>query len=179
MVEKTRALIFTALLAALTAVLAQIIIPLPFTPVPLTLGTLGGYLATGLLTWRRAAMSQLVYILMGAVGLPVFAGLSGGFGIIIGPTGGYLMGYIISALIAGRILSQTNQKIHWHIIAMITGTFFCYLLGTIWFMAVTKTELIACLTSCVIPFLSGDAIKIVLASILSVKLKPLLRRKTV
>lgn len=176
MTFKTRTLAFTALLAALTAVLAQIAIPLPFTPVPLTLGTLGGYLAAGLLAWQSAAMSQLVYVFIGAVGIPVFAGFTGGFGIVMGPTGGYLIGYIVSALVAGLIIGKTNGKFYWYIIAMIAGTFFCYLFGTVWFMAVTKTGLAASLTACVIPFLPGDAIKIVLASLLSFKLRPILKR---
>ncbi|MFQ7281996.1 MAG: biotin transporter BioY [Christensenellales bacterium] len=179
MTPKTQTLAFTALLAALTAVLAQIAIPLPFTPVPLTLGTLGGYLAAGLLTWQAAAMSQLVYVLIGAVGIPVFAGFTGGFGILMGPTGGYLIGYIVLALAAGFIISKASGKFYWFVIAMIAGTFFCYLFGTIWFMAITKNGMAASISACVIPFLPGDAIKIVLASLLSCKLRPILKRKIV
>ena len=180
MTPKTQTLAFTALLAALTAVLAQIAIPLPFTPVPLTLGTLGGYLAAGLLTWQAAAMSQLVYVLIGAVGIPVFAGFTGGFGILMGPTGGYLIGYIVLALAAGLIISKASGKFYWFVIAMIAGTFFCYLFGTIWYMVVmSQSNVAAALMSCVVPFLPGDAIKIVLASLLSCKLRPVLKRKIV
>lgn len=178
MTAKTRTLtlVYTALLAALTAVLAQIAIPLP-SMVPISLGTLGGYLAAGLLTWQSAAMSQLVYVLVGAVGIPVFAGFTGGFGIIMGPTGGYLIGYIVSALVAGLIISKTNEKFYWYIIAMLAGTFFCYLFGTIWYMVVmSQTNIAAALMSCVVPFLPGDAVKIILASLLALKLRPILKR---
>ena len=180
MTTKTKTLAFTALLAALTAVLAQIAIPLPFTPVPLTLGTLGGYLAAGLLTWQAAAMSQLVYLLIGAVGIPVFAGFTGGFGIVMGPTGGYLIGYILSALVTGLIISKSSGKFHWFVVAMIAGTFFCYLFGTIWYMVVmSQSNIAAALISCAVPFLPGDAIKIALASFLSYKLRPILKQKNI
>ncbi len=176
MTVKTRTLAFTALLAAATAVLAQISIPLP-SMVPISLGTMGGYLAAGLLSWQAATMSQLIYVLIGAVGVPVFAGFAGGFGTVMGPTGGYLIGYIISALTAGLILSKTSRKLYWFIIAMAAGTFFCYLFGTIWYMAVmSQTNIAAALMSCVVPFLPGDAVKILLASLLSFKLRPILRR---
>lgn len=178
MTAKTRTLtlVYTALLAALTAVLAQIAIPLP-SMVPISLSTLGGYLAAGLLSWKAAAVSQLVYVLIGAVGVPVFANFHGGLGVVMGPTGGYLIGYIISALVAGLIISKTNEKFYWYIIAMLAGTFFCYLFGTIWYMVVmSQTNIAAALMSCVVPFLPGDAVKIILASLLALKLRPILKR---
>ncbi|MEG2597669.1 MAG: biotin transporter BioY [Oscillospiraceae bacterium] len=176
MTVKTRTLVQIALLAALTAVLSQISIPLPFTPVPLSLGTLGGFLAIGLLSPKSAAASQLVYVLLGAVGLPVFAGFRGGLGVLVGPTGGYLIGYIISAIIGGIVLQKIPKKIYGSIIAMMAGLFCCYVFGTVWFMWITHTGLLASLTSCVIPFLPGDAIKIILAALLSFKLRPILQK---
>ena len=124
-------------------------------------------------------MSQLVYLLIGAVGIPVFAGFTGGFGIVMGPTGGYLIGYILSALVTGLIISKSSGKFHWFVVAMIAGTFFCYLFGTIWYMVVmSQSNIVAALISCVVPFLPGDAIKIALASLLSYKLRPILKQKT-
>src|SRR5215208_6670677 len=91
----------TALMAAVTAVAAQIAIPLPFSPVPFTLQVLAVILSGLLLGPRYGALAQVVYVLLGAVGLPVFAQFSGGLGVVLGPTGGYLLSYPVAAAVAG------------------------------------------------------------------------------
>ena len=91
----------TALMAAVTAVAAQITIPLPFSPVPFTLQVLAVILSGLLLGPRHGALSQVVYVLVGAVGVPVFAQFSGGLGVVLGPTGGYILSYPLAAAIAG------------------------------------------------------------------------------
>jgi biotin transport system substrate-specific component len=91
----------TALMAAVTAVAAQIAIPLPFSPVPFTLQVLVVILSGLLLGPRHGALAQVVYVLVGAVGVPVFAQFSGGLGVVLGPTGGYILSYPLSAAIAG------------------------------------------------------------------------------
>lgn len=98
---RTRLLILSALFAALTAVGSWISIPLPFSPVPINLATLSVFLAGGLLGPAGGAASQAVFVALGAVGLPVFHSFTGGVGILAGPTGGYLIGYIAAAWIAG------------------------------------------------------------------------------
>lgn len=172
---KTKQLTSIALMTALTAVLAQISFPLPFTPVPISLATLGGCLAAGLLSWKAAAASQLIYLLLGAVGVPVFAGFTA-TAKLAGPTGGYLVGYIALALTAGLILQKSSRKFYCYPAAMVVGTAACYLLGTVWFMLLTGNGLAVSLSSCVLPFLPGDALKITAASLLCWKLQPILRR---
>ena len=96
-------LLLAALMAAVCAVCSWISIPLPFTPVPLNLGTLAVFLAGGLLGWRYGSISVLVFVLLGAAGLPVFHGFTGGVGIITGPTGGYVAGCSIAAFLTGLL----------------------------------------------------------------------------
>lgn len=168
---KTKDIILCALFAALTGVLSQISIPLPFTPVPINLATIGPFLAGGLLGAGRGAVSQAVYAILGIVGIPVFAGFTSGLGILVGPTGGYILGYVAAAMIVGLILGKKSDKIYKFIIAMVLGLAACYGLGTMWFMFVTGNGVSESLLLCVVPFLPGDVIKIMLSSYLALKLK--------
>ena len=106
--SRTYSLILVALFAALTAVLSQIAIPTPW-EVPISLGNLAGFLAVGLLSWKEAVASQAVWVLLGVVGAPVFSRL-GSFSRLVGPTGGYIIGYIVSALAAGAVLLWMSWK---------------------------------------------------------------------
>lgn len=173
---KTTNLILTALFTALTATGAMLSLPLPLTPVPVTLATLACMLAGAFLGPKYGSLSQIIYILLGAIGIPVFHNFTAGFGIIAGPTGGYLLGYIASAFCTGLILKNTIQpaKI---ISACVLGTFSCYLFGTCWFMLSTGSSLSAALVSCVIPFLPGDILKILAAILLIRRLKPIITAK--
>ena len=162
----TKRMILYALFAALTAVCSMISIPLPFTPVPINLATLSVFLAGGLLGSKGGAISQLVYVFLGAIGLPVFAQFTGGFGILTGPTGGYIIGYVAGAWLTGFVIEKLGQGFYKNIIAMVAGIAICYTLGTLWFMLSTSTGLVSALVMCVIPFLIGDAIKIVTGAVL-------------
>lgn len=166
----TKIMILIAFFAALTGVLSQIAIPIP--PVPINLAMFSVFLAGSLLGSKYGALSQLIYVLLGAIGLPVFSSFSSGIGIIVGPTGGYIIGYIVAAWVTGWIISKIGRKHVALIIAITTGLLLCYTLGTSWFMFITKTSLLQSLTLCVFPFLIGDAIKIIVASILT----PILNR---
>lgn len=166
--NKTRDLIRIALFAALTAVLSQIFIPLPFTPVPVNLATFSIFIAGGVLGAKNGAISQIVYLLIGAIGLPVFAGFTAGLGIVLGPTGGYLLGYILCAFVIGLCIKKWKNN---YILAFILGLSACYLLGTLWFMFTTKTPLIPSLTMCVIPFIPGDIVKILGACLVTKRIK--------
>ena len=108
--NRTTLLILTALFAALTAVGAWISIPLPFTTVPITLATMGASLAGALLGPWYGSLSMIIYLLLGAVGAPVFHNMTGGLGILTGPTGGYLIGYITSALLCGLLINTMCKK---------------------------------------------------------------------
>lgn len=155
--------------ACIISLLAQIKIDLP-SLVPITLQTLGIYLASCILKPKLAFSASLVYVLIGAVGLPVFSGFNGGINSLLGPSGGYIFSFPITALVISLIVNKKSSTIL-KIIAMIIGTIICYFIGTIWFMYVTKNTLLSSLMMCVIPFIPGDLIKIVIASILSKKIK--------
>ncbi len=171
----TKNLCFCAMFAALTAVFSQIQIPLA--QVPINLATLSVMLAGGLLGWKYGAVSQLVYVLLGTIGAPVFAGFSGGFGIVMGKTGGYIVGYVFCALIIGLMTDKVKvaKKVILPV-SMVVGTIALYAFGTGWFMIVTGSTLWQSLIWCVFPFLIGDAAKIVIATVLSLSLKPILYR---
>jgi biotin transport system substrate-specific component len=159
-------IVMVAMFAAAIAVASWISVPLPFTPVPINLATLAVTITGALLGKKYGLMSVVTYILLGAVGLPVFAGFSGGLGHITGPTGGYIVGYAASAFLCALFLDiLCKEKLTWWGIAVSAaiGTAACYVLGTIWFMALTNTGLIPSLTMCVLPFIPGDVIKTILA----------------
>lgn len=166
-------LTFAALCGAIIAVCAQVQIPLP--PVPLSLSLLA-VLITGVLlgpVWGAAAVGG--YVLLGAAGLPVFAGFTGGVSVLLGPTGGFLWGYILCAYAAGRLAQRFGFSRRSLYAAMLCGTLLCYIPGTLWFMAVSGCTPAAALGACVLPFLPGDAVKIALAAALCLRLEKPLR----
>lgn len=158
-------LLLAGLMAALTAVCSWINISLFFTPVPINLALIGPYMAGLLLGLKYGVLSQGVYVLMGAIGLPVFAGFASGVGTLAGPTGGFIVGYVICAAICG--LSARKKGTKYRVLLMVCGLAACYACGLIWFMVVTGSSLWAGLISCVFPFLPGDAVKITVAALLT------------
>ena len=177
--KRTLRLITAALFTAITAVLSQTAIPTPF-DVPLTLQTFAVFLAVGVLGGKRGSLSVLIYILLGAVGIPVFAGFSGGFGILLGSTGGYIIGFLFSALLMWGMEALLGKKTWVLGLSMVLGLIVCYAIGTVWFMAVyTKNSgpvgLAAVLSWCVIPFIIPDLIKIALALVLSKRFSVILK----
>jgi biotin transport system substrate-specific component len=169
----TQRLTLSALLCALCAVLSQIQIPLP--PVPISLSLLAVHLCGALLGSRWGAAAVGCYVALGAVGVPVYAGFSGGVSVLFGPTGGFLFGYILCAWISGRLTARLGFSRRGLLIAMAAGTLSCYTLGTAWFMLVTGSGLSASLTACVFPFIPGDVLKAVLAAALCLRLQKPLR----
>lgn len=159
---KTRNLVFTALLAAFMAILGPLSIPLP-SGVPLSPLTFALFLSAYLLGWRFGTLAVAVYLLLGFFGVPVFSGFTAGAGRLLGPTGGYLIGYILAALIAGK-LCETRRKFIPALISMLIGSIACLALGTVWFMLVTHTALIPALLVCVVPFIPGDIAKMAAAA---------------
>ena len=158
-----------ALFAALTAVLSQVAVPVG--PVPVNLALLAVLLAAGLLGPRYGTLSQIVYVLLGMAGLPVFSGLQGGLGVLAGPTGGYLAGYILCALTAGVLMKRAGSKAIGAVLSMAAGVAVCYMFGTAWYVILTKSSLWSALTVCVFPFLPGDCVKIALACWLTFRLR--------
>ncbi len=169
----TKELVFTALMAVIIAVCSWISIP---TTVPFTLQTFGVFMAVGLLGGKKGTISVLVYILLGAVGVPVFAGFSSGIGVLLGTTGGYIVGFLLSGLVYWAMTAAFGEKLPIMIIAMVIGLFVCYAFGTAWFMIVyaKNTAPIGLMTAlgwCVFPFIIPDCIKIALAVVLTKQLK--------
>ena len=169
----TKELVFTALMAVIIAVCSWISIP---TTVPFTLQTFGVFMAVGLLGGKKGTISVLVYILLGAVGVPVFAGFSGGIGVLFGTTGGYIVGFLLSGLVYWAMTAAFGEKLPIMIIAMVLGLIVCYAFGTAWFMIVyaKNTAPIGLMTAlgwCVFPFIIPDCIKIALAVVLTKQLK--------
>jgi len=167
MLLKTKGMILCALFAALTAVGGLIAVPLPFTPVPITLQTFFIFLAGALLGKYLGALSQLIYLLLGVVGLPVFAKGSSGIGILLGPTGGYLIGFIPAAFLIGCILERREKPpLGLIFLAMVVGLLAIYLPGVGWLMWVARLSLVKGLLLGVLPFLPGDAVKIVVGALI-------------
>ena len=170
--SKITDMVYIGLSAAIIAVCSWISIPLT---VPITLQTMGVVLISGLFGAKRGTLSTLLYILIGAIGVPVFSGFMSGFGVLLGSTGGYIIGFIFTALIVGIVSDKTN-KLWALILSMVVGILVCYAFGTAWFAVVyAKTNEPASLATilgwCVIPFLIPDAVKIALAAVLTNRLK--------
>ena len=169
----TRRLVFCALFTALIVILSQL--QLPIGPVPVSLATLGVMLCGLLLGWKYGALAVGAYILLGAVGVPVFAGFQGGVGRIAGPTGGYIIGYVFYALLSGANIPRLQEHFGGRCVLLLLGTAVCYGLGTAWFMYFSGRTLSESLSLCVIPFLPGDAAKIALAAFLTPRLRKALK----
>lgn len=173
----TKDMVYIAMFACLMAICAWISIP---GQIPFTLQTMGVFLAVGLLGGRRGTLAILVYVLMGAIGLPVFSGFAGGFGKLLGATGGYIVGFLFSALIMWAMEAIPGKK-KWVLpLSMVLGLLACYAFGTAWFLVVyTKSKgaisLAAVLGMCVIPYIIPDAVKIACALVLTKILKPFVK----
>ena len=158
-----------ALMTAVLCILAPISIPVFISPVPISLGVLAVYLTAYVLSPLDATISVIIFILLGTFGLPVFSGYSGGLSKLVGPTGGYIIGFLFTVYISS-IFIHMKKGIIFDVIGMITGLALCYILGTIWFSYQQGKGFIASLLLCVVPFLIGDAIKIIVAVILGTQL---------
>ena len=168
--SSVRRTVFCALFAALIAVLSQIQVPLPGL-VPLSLATLGIMTAGLLLGWKYGLLAVSVYVLLGAAGVPVFAGFKGGPAALTGPTGGYIIGYLPYAALAGLPVRKLQDTFRGRCGLLALGTLACYALGTAWFMHATGRTLTESMGLCVLPFLPGDAAKIALAAFLAPRLR--------
>jgi biotin transport system substrate-specific component len=163
-----------ALCAAIICVLSPLSIPIG--PVPISLATFAVMLSAAILGAKWGTIATIVYILLGAVGVPVFAGWTGGVGIIAGQTGGYIIGYIPLAFLTGFFYDRFGRhkagkmKYAWLMIGMILGTAVLYLIGTAWFIAVSGAALADAMGWCVLPFLPGDFIKMIIVTIAAPKI---------
>src|SRR5512143_1497356 len=151
--------------ALFVAVLAQIEIPLPFTPVPITGQTFGVLLVGAALGSKRGAACLTTYLVMGLVGLPFFAGGAHGLSIVLGATGGYLIGFIAAAYVVGLLAERgLERSIGTSILPFLVGTVIIYVCGVAW-LAVVLGSFSKAIAAGLLPFLIGDAIKLIAASV--------------
>ena len=162
---RTKQMVLIALMTAVTCVLGPLSIPLPFSPVPISLTNFAIFLAIFVLGMKSGTISFIIYLLLGAVGVPVFSSFRGGFQVLAGPTGGYLIGFIFLALIMGFALEHFDRKLVPTIIGMIIGMAICYIFGTAWLAGQLGMSFVAALGVGVIPYLPGDTAKIIIAII--------------
>ena len=168
-----RDMVLSALFAAVLCAAAPFSIAIG--PVPLSLATLVIYIAAGSLGWKYGTVSVVLYIVLGAAGLPVFSGFEGGFHKIAGVTGGFIVGYIPLALAAGLAFTISDKRIIFAV-GMAAGTVLLYTCGTVWFILMTNNTLPASLVMTVLPFVPGDIAKIIAACVIVPKLRAALKR---
>ena len=171
--NKTRDIVYMSVFTAMISICSWISIP---ANIPFTLQTMGVFTTVGLLGGKRGTLTVLTYILLGAIGVPVFAGLTGGISVLLGTTGGYIMGFLLSALLMWGIETIMGRNQIVLAFSMVAGLIVCYVFGTAWFMLIYTQHsgvigLSTVLGLCVIPFIIPDLIKIGVALFLTKRLK--------
>ncbi len=171
---KTLDLIYAALFAVLITICSWISVP---AAVPFTMQTFAVFLTVGLLGAKRASIAIVVYLLLGFIGLPVFAGFKAGLGVLIGPTGGYLIGFVVMVWVIALAQRLLPKKKIFSLIAMLIGLLVLYVFGTAWYMfgyigEISWASFVSLLGVCVVPFIIPDIAKIVLALLIIPKLLP-------
>ncbi len=166
---KTKSMLVCAIFAAILCVFSVITVPIG--PVPISMGLFGIMLAAGILGLKRGSVSVALFILIGAIGVPVFTGFRGGIAPLAGPTGGYIWSYVPTAVLIGSLTLRLPQN-KWfamlrYFLAFLAGTALCYAMGTVQFMIVQNTDFKAALALCVVPFIPFDIAKAAAASYLS------------
>lgn len=173
--NRMNSMTLTALMTATMCILAPVSMPIGAVPISLT--NLVIYISVVLIGWKKATISYLVYLLIGLVGLPVFSSFTGGIGKLIGPTGGYLIGFIFIPIISGFFLEKFHNRLLW-IIGMLIGTIVTYAFGTFFLAKHMDIALIQALYIGVIPFIIGDIIKIIIAIVIAPIIKKRLIKTT-
>lgn len=161
---KTRDMAYIALMAVLISVCSWLSVP---SVIPFTMQTFGVFAALLLLGGKRGSIAVALYILMGAVGLPVFSNFTGGVGKLMGPSGGYIFGFLVTCLCYWLMTALLGDRLWVKILALTAGLILCYAFGTLWFVEVySRSEpigVMSALSLCVFPFIVPDAIKLALA----------------
>lgn len=171
--KKTFHMVYIALFAVIMAVCAWIVIPMA---VPFTLQTFGVFLAVGVLGGKKGTIAVFLYLLLGLLGLPVFSGFTGGVGVLFGPTGGYLIGFLAAALLMWAIEGMFGKGKKVFFLSMLMGLLCCYLVGTLWVVflfgnSIGASGVAGALLYCVVPYVIPDLIKIGLVIIVRKRLR--------
>lgn len=162
---------FIGLMTALICILGPLSIPIPFSPVPISMTNLAIYFTIYVIGMKYGTISCLIYLLLGFVGVPVFSAFTGGPAKLLGPTGGYLFGFIFMALICGFFIDKWPSRLYLHLIGMVLGTAVCYLFGTLWLAYQAGMSFQAALMVGVIPFLPGDLGKIIITMVIGPQIR--------
>lgn len=175
---KIHSMTYIAMFAVIIAVCSWISIP---ATVPFTMQTFGVFVAVGMLGGKRGSLAVLVYLLLGMFGAPVFAGFSGGMAYLMGSTGGYIVGFLVSALVMWAFEALPGKKTTVVALSMVVGLVVCYAFGTVWFMMVYTRNtgsigVWTALSLCVIPYIIPDLLKIGLALAVCKKLSPIIKK---
>lgn len=166
-----RQIALVGLMTAVICILGPWAMHIPISPVPISLGMLAIYFAASVLGMKLGFVSVTIYLLLGLIGLPVFTDFMGGPGKLLGPTGGYLIGYLFMALICGFFTDKWSDKIVINFFGMLLGTAACYLFGTLWLGYQLSLSFTEALMAGVIPYIPGDIIKLVIAMIIGGQLR--------
>jgi len=166
-------MIYIALFGILIGICSWITIP---GAIPFTLQTFGVFLTVSVLGGKRGTVAVLLYIFMGLLGIPVFSGFQGGMGILLGPTGGYIIGFIFSALIMWSFEKLSHKNVFMQGLSMITALLVCYTFGTLWYLIIfaensQAISIMTVISLCVVPFIIPDIIKIIMVIILDKRLR--------
>lgn len=162
------------MITAVTCILAPLSIPIG--PVPVSLTNLVIYFGLYILGWKKGTISYCVYLLIGLVGVPVFSAFTAGPQKLLGPTGGYLIGFIPMAVIAGIFIEKSRRKAALSLVGMILGTVVCYGFGTAWLAVSAHMDFRAALAVGTLPFLAGDLLKMLLAVVIAPQIYNALQR---
>lgn len=166
---KTKSLVICAVFSAVLCIFCVMTVPIG--TVPVSMATFAVMLVSVVLGPKLAAVSVVIYILLGSVGLPVYSGFKGGFQILLGPTGGYIWSYIFMSLLIGGVTKKYPHKKILSFAVCLAGTAICYILGTVQFMLVQNTSFISSLAVCVLPFIPFDILKAFFAAFLGSSIK--------
>lgn len=172
---KLKDMMYCSMFAALISVLAFLVIPLPFSPVPVTGQTLAIMLAGLILGPVQAFLSVLIFILLGIAGVPVFSGGRAGIGVLVGPSGGYIIGFLVGAVIISLLSKKANNVWTLGASAIFGGIIMVYLLGVPWLSYITGMGATEAIVAGALPFIPGDVFKVVVATILAKRIKPHLK----
>ena len=164
-------LAMTAVMSALIAAISPFAIPIG--PISITLCTLALYFSPYILGWKGASVATLVYILLGMIGMPVFSKFQAGLSVLMGPTGGYILGYVPMVVLAGLSIKLAPKNRMLQFLGMVIATMVLYVFGTIWYMMLSGNDLAFAMKWCVVPFIPLDLVKILIAIVLG----PVLRER--
>lgn len=172
----TKALALTGVMAAVICIMGPLSIPLPFSPVPISLTNLAVYFSVYVLGMKKGSISYVIYLLLGLVGLPVFSSFTGGPGKLLGPTGGYLIGFLFMAVICGLFIDKWPDKRYMGFLGMVIGSMVYYFFGGAWLAHQAGLSFYAALAAGVVPFIPGDIAKMIIAMLIGPEIAKRLKK---